>query len=137
MPLARANDALDRLPGRRGRVGRIRLLAQQIPNSNYLLYSDASENMVTNALPMKNGDKIVRLNGGKIEAFGVLHSATPGNDYCNGNIAVTQSANEMACMVDCLHLDDVAALMSARAASIARRRSFPGARMCSCPANSS
>jgi hypothetical protein len=36
-----------------------RLLAQQIPNSNYLLYSDASENMVTNALPMKNGDKIV------------------------------------------------------------------------------
>jgi hypothetical protein len=36
-----------------------RLLAQQIPNSNYLLYSDASENMLTNALPMKNDDKIV------------------------------------------------------------------------------
>lgn len=38
-----------------------RLLAQQIPNSNYLLYSDASENMLTNALPMKNDDKIVFL----------------------------------------------------------------------------
>lgn len=25
-----------------------------------------------------NGDKIVRLSGGKVEAFGVLHSAVPG-----------------------------------------------------------
>lgn len=50
-----------------------------------------------NGREAKNGDKIVRLNGGKIEAFGVLHSATAGNDYCNGNIAVVQSANEYAC----------------------------------------
>ena len=27
-----------------------------------------------------NGDKIVKLEGGKVVAFGVLHSATPGND---------------------------------------------------------
>ena len=59
-----------------------------------------------------NGDKIVRLNGGKIEAFGVLHSATPGNDYCNGNIAVTQSAQEFACMCDCIHIDDLAAILT-------------------------
>jgi len=55
----------------------------------------------------KNGDKIVKLEGGKIVAFGVLHSATPGNDYCNGNIAVIQTQNDYACMVDCLHIDTV------------------------------
>lgn len=66
-----------------------------------------------NGREAKNGDKIVRLNEGKIEAFGVLHSAMPGNDYCNGNIAVVQSANEYACMCDCLHVDDVAELLAA------------------------
>lgn len=67
-----------------------------------------------NGREAKNGDKIVRLNSstGKIEAFGVLHSAVPGNDYCNGNIAVIQSATEYACMVDCLHVDDVADLLA-------------------------
>lgn len=67
-----------------------------------------------NGREAKNGDKIVRLNSstGKIEAFGVLHSATPGNDYCNGNIAVVQSHAEYACMVDCLHVDDVAAILA-------------------------
>jgi hypothetical protein len=59
----------------------------------------------------QNGDKIVKLEGGKVVAFGVLHSATPGNDYCNGNIAVIQSATDYACMCDCLHIDDVAAIL--------------------------
>ena len=57
----------------------------------------------------KNGDKIVRLNGGKVEAFGVLYGAAPGNNHCNGNIAVVQSAQEYACLCDCLHVDDLAA----------------------------
>lgn len=64
-----------------------------------------------NGREAKNGDKIVKLEGGKVVAFGVLHSATPGNDYCNGNIAVVQPASEMACMVDCLHIDDVAEML--------------------------
>ena len=64
-----------------------------------------------NGREAKNGDKIVKLEGGKIAAFGVLHGAVPGNDYCNGNIAVVQSANEYACLCDCLHYDDVAALI--------------------------
>lgn len=64
-----------------------------------------------NGREAKNGDKIVRLHGGKIESFGVLHSAVPGNDYCNGNIAVVQSPIDMACMVDCLHVDDVAEML--------------------------
>lgn len=65
-----------------------------------------------NGREAKNGDKIVRLNGGQVEAFGVLHSAVPGNDFCNGNIAVVQSANEIACMCDCLHIDDLAVLLA-------------------------
>jgi hypothetical protein len=64
-----------------------------------------------NGREAQNGDKVVRLEGGKIVAFGVLHSAVPGNDYCNGNIAVVQTANEYACMVDCLHVDDLADLL--------------------------
>ena len=49
-----------------------------------------------NGREAKNGDKIVKLNSssGEVVAFGVLHSATPGNDWCNGNIAVVQSATE-------------------------------------------
>jgi hypothetical protein len=58
-----------------------------------------------------NGDIIVKLEGGKVVSFGVLHGATPGNDYCNGSIAVVQATNDMACMVDCLHVDDVAAML--------------------------
>lgn len=64
-----------------------------------------------NGREAKNGDRIVRLNGGSIEAFGVLHSAVPGNDYCNGSIAVIQQATEYTCLCDCLHVDDVAALL--------------------------
>ncbi|MFA5123563.1 hypothetical protein, partial [Zavarzinia sp.] len=64
-----------------------------------------------NGREAQNGDKVVRLEGGKIVAFGVLHGAVPGNDYCNGNIAVVQTANEYACMVDCLHVDDLADLL--------------------------
>jgi hypothetical protein len=64
-----------------------------------------------NGREAKNGDKIVKLDGGKVVAYGVLHSATPGNDYCNGSIAVIQPANDYACMVDCLHVDDVASVL--------------------------
>jgi len=65
-----------------------------------------------NGREAKNGDKIVRLQDGKIEAFGVLHSAVPGNDHCNGSIAVVQSAQEYACLCDCLHVDDVAEVLA-------------------------
>ena len=65
-----------------------------------------------NGREAKNGDKIVKLERGKVVAYGVLHSATPGNDYCNGYIAVVQTANDSACMVDCLHVDDVAEILT-------------------------
>lgn len=65
-----------------------------------------------NGREAKNGDKIVQLDGGKVVAFGVLHSAVPGNDYCNGNIAVVQNAQQYACLIDCVHIDDVAEFLT-------------------------
>lgn len=67
-----------------------------------------------NGREAKNGDKIVSLGfgGGNIVAFGVLYDAVPGNDYCNGKIAPAQASNEGACMCDCLHVDDLAAILA-------------------------
>lgn len=68
-----------------------------------------------NGREAKNGDMIVGLgNEGRIEAFGVLQDAEPGNDYCNGNIVFSNGevrAQRYACLVDCLHVDDVAAIL--------------------------
>lgn len=68
-----------------------------------------------NGREAKNGDKVVMIGWeGSIEAVGVLHGATPGNDYCNGFIAPTQHTQTTACMCDCLHVDDVKAILAAQ-----------------------
>lgn len=60
-----------------------------------------------------NGDKVIQLDfKGNITAVGVLHSATSGNDYCNGGIAPIQNPVITACMVDCLHVDDLQAILA-------------------------
>jgi hypothetical protein len=67
-----------------------------------------------NGREAKNGDKIIQLSmddKGTVNAVGVLYNATPGNDYCNGNIAPIQDPRAGACMCDCLHLDDLAELL--------------------------
>ena len=65
-----------------------------------------------NGREAKNGDKIVRLGeGGKILDCGVLYDAVAGNDYCNGSVAMTSNGNG-ACLVDALHVDDVAAILA-------------------------
>lgn len=67
-----------------------------------------------NGREAKNGDVAVQIGGsGQIIGVGVLHSATPGNDYCNGNLAGVHAGNQNACLVDCLHMDDVAELIKA------------------------
>lgn len=66
-----------------------------------------------NGREAKNGDAVVRLGyNGKVEAFGTLKDAVPGNDYCNGNIAPIQTADTYACMCDCIHVDDLAAILA-------------------------
>lgn len=60
-----------------------------------------------------NGDKVVKLSMSgepQIVAFGVLHSATAGNDYCNGSIAPIVN-DTGACICDMLHIDDLAVLL--------------------------
>lgn len=66
-----------------------------------------------NGREAKNGDTIVQLDGaGKITILGVLFNAQPGNDYCNGSIAPIAPSHQMACMCDCLHVDDLAAILA-------------------------
>jgi hypothetical protein len=49
-----------------------------------------------------------KMRGGIVSAVGVLHSAKPGSDHCNGEIAPIHHASTGACICDCLHVDDVA-----------------------------
>ena len=68
-----------------------------------------------NGREAKNGDKVIQLSmsgPAKIVGFGILHDATPGNDYCNGSLAPAQPGTTGACMCDCLHVDDVAAVLA-------------------------
>ncbi len=66
-----------------------------------------------NGREAKNGDKIIQLGcNGQVSAIGVLYDAKPGNDYCNGYIAPIQNFGVTACMCDCLHVDDVAAMFA-------------------------
>lgn len=65
-----------------------------------------------NGREAKNGDKIVGIhNNGTICSIGILYDAQPGNDYCNGSIAPISPDVTGACLVDCLHMDDVAAML--------------------------
>ena len=67
-----------------------------------------------NGREAQNGDTVVSLgfDGGKIVAVGVLHNAVPGNDYCNGSIAPISTGVVGACMCDCLHVDDLSAILA-------------------------
>lgn len=67
-----------------------------------------------NGREAKNGDVVVQLDSnGKPAAIGVLHNATPGNDYCNGALAPISAAPTIACLVDCLLVDDLAQILKA------------------------
>ena len=44
--------------------------------------------------------------------MGILYDAKPGNDFCNGSIAPIQNPVVGACMCDCLHMDDLAAMLA-------------------------
>ena len=65
-----------------------------------------------NGREAKNGDSIVQIENGVIKNVGVLHDAKPGNDYCNGVMLKTDFPGPTAaCLVDCLHADDVAEML--------------------------
>lgn len=77
-----------------------------------------------NGREAKNGDKVVQIRQyGAIDpstgkAFpnvvvGILYDAVPGNDACNGKIAVITPNDPMPNLKECLHLDDVLAAIAA------------------------
>jgi hypothetical protein len=73
-----------------------------------------------NGREAKNGDKIAQLEStsGRIVAVGQLQNAVAGNDFCNGELVITGYGPQGpaivigACMCDCLHVDDLSAILA-------------------------
>ena len=71
-------------------VAECEILAQQLPESNYELYMDGSENPVTDALSLKNGDSVIFVM--EVSQSGVVRAITktPGVSADSGASAVLQ-----------------------------------------------
>lgn len=68
-----------------------------------------------NGREAKNGDRVIQIGfDGKIVTAGILFNAVPGNDYCNGQLAGTFPPGVGACLIDCLHAEDVEAMLAER-----------------------
>ena len=51
--------------------------------------------------------------GLRITGVGILFDANPGNDYCNGSIALLLGGLVVgACLCDCRHVDDLAVILT-------------------------
>jgi len=61
-----------------------------------------------NGREAKNGDKVILISSYGPPVSGILYDAKPGNDYCNGRIAVTTSIDPTPNLKEVLHADDVA-----------------------------
>lgn len=59
----------------------------------------------------KNGDKVLQIVY-RNPVIGVLYDAVAGNDYCNGQLAPLGGGTHVgACLADCVHVDDVFAVL--------------------------
>lgn len=69
-----------------------------------------------NGREAKNGDKVIQIggygNGAQVVALGVLYDAKGDSSHCNGSLAPVQPACLSACLCDCLHVDDLTALLT-------------------------
>ncbi len=59
-----------------------------------------------NGREAKNGDKVMLIPPNGNPVIGVLYDATPGNDFCNGQLAPIHSSNYCPNLKECLHLED-------------------------------
>ena len=64
-----------------------------------------------NGREAKNGDKVVLFPSYGNPVVGILYNAVAGNDFCNGQIAVTHQNDPCPNLKECLHLDDVLAAL--------------------------
>lgn len=73
-----------------------------------------------NGRPAKNGDKVVLIPAynGTAPVIGILYDATANNDYCNGKIAIIKPNDLCPNLKECLHLDDVKALIGTDIAAV-------------------
>ncbi len=63
-----------------------------------------------NGREAKNGDILIQVDSRSM-VVGVLYNAVPGNNYCNGALApLAGGTHIMACLADCLHIDDLYSL---------------------------
>jgi len=65
-----------------------------------------------NGREAKNGDTVVYLSGWPKPVIGVLHDAAPGNNFCNGQLALPSYSGITPNLSECLHIDDVKAALS-------------------------
>lgn len=65
-----------------------------------------------NGREAKNGDKVVLVPSYGSPVVGILYDATAGNDHCNGKLAITSPSDPCPNLKECLHLDDVKALIA-------------------------
>lgn len=73
-----------------------------------------------NGREAKNGDKVILLpaypkdadgRSTAIPVIGILYDAQVGNDHCNGKLAVVKPNDPCPNLKECLHLDDVMAVL--------------------------
>lgn len=64
-----------------------------------------------NGREAKNGDKVVLLPSYGAPVIGILYDAKAGNDFCNGRIAPISPVDPGPNLKECLHLEDVLALI--------------------------
>jgi len=65
-----------------------------------------------NGREAKNGDKVMLISSYGPPVVGILYDAVAGNDYCNGKIAPVLPNDPCPNLKECLHLDDVLAVVA-------------------------
>lgn len=64
-----------------------------------------------NGREAKNGDKVMVFPNHGTPYVGILYDAQAGNDYCNGKVAAISGNDPCPNLQECLHLDDVRAVI--------------------------
>jgi hypothetical protein len=75
-----------------------------------------------NGREAKNGDKVVLIPSYGAPTIGILYDAVAGNDTCNGRLAAPSTSDPMPNLAECLHLDDVKAVLEEALADYFEKR---------------
>ncbi len=73
-----------------------------------------------NGREAKNGDKVLLIGSYGPPVVGILYDAVAGNDTCNGKLAPTLPNDPCPNLAECLHVDDVKAVLAAGVPDISK-----------------